>query len=523
MRSTLFLKIFILIFFTMTIIFVFFTYQFIFTQKEAILDSQQIKAKSIAQNIYISNSDAMVVQDEITLLESVQNFVSLNENLKSITITRDNGNRIIVKKDSWSLLERDKLGDTKIAEKSSYLIIDSKEFNQEVFRYIFPVYFNGIIWGDLILELDLQEYQKQLEKIDNNAITLGVILLFTSLLISYTLAKMITAPIIQFNSITEEITKGNLSMKVDIKTNDEIGKLAQSFNKMVTALNDTQKRLTESHSKLEERVEQRTKELNDLNENLEKRVDTEIRKRQEQEQLLIQQSKLASMGEMIGNIAHQWRQPLNALSLVMQNIQFAYELDELDDEFMEKSVKKVNLLSRNMSKTIDDFRNFFKPNKEKEVFVLNDIVKKTLDIVDSTFEHHNIKIMQNFESEIKVFGFSNEFSQTILNIMNNSKDAFSENLVPNAKVTITVKNDKEYGIVCIEDNAGGIPQNIINKVFEPYFTTKEEGKGTGIGLYMSKIIIEQNMEGKLSVKNTKNGALFTVKIPLYKEFNIEKS
>eukprot|EP01155_Anaeramoeba_flamelloides_P038000 Anaeramoba_flamelloidesc29005_g2_i1.p1 GENE.c29005_g2_i1~~c29005_g2_i1.p1 ORF type:complete len:115 (+),score=20.50 c29005_g2_i1:24-347(+) len=107
--------------------------------------------------------------------------------------------------------------------------------------------------------------------------------------------------------------------------------------------------------------------------------------------------------------------------------------------------------------------------------------------------------------------------------MNNSKDAFSENSIANAKVTITVKNDKEYGIVSIEDNAGGIPQNIINKVFEPYFTTKEEGKGTGIGLYMSKIIIEQNMEGRLNVRNNENGALFTVKIPLYKEFNIEKS
>jgi len=507
----------------MTIIFVFFAYQFIFTQKEAILDTQQIKAKSIAQNIYISNSDAMVVEDEITLLESVQDFVSLNENLKSITITRDHGSRIIVKKDNWSLVEKERLGDVKIERDFSYAIVDSKEYNKEIFRYVFPVYFNGIIWGDLILELDLLEYQEQVKNIDNNAITLGIILLFTSLIISYTLAKMITAPIIQFNSITEEISKGNLSMKVDIQTNDEIGRLAQSFNKMVTALSETQKRLKESHSKLEERVEQRTKELNDLNENLEKRVDTEIRKRQEQEQLLIQQSKLASMGEMIGNIAHQWRQPLNALSLVMQNIQFAYELDELDDDFMEKSVKKVNLLSNNMSKTIDDFRNFFKPDKEKEIFVLNDIVKKTLDIVDSTFEHHNIKIIQNFESKIKVFGFPNEFSQTILNIMNNSKDAFSENSIANAKVTITVKNDKEYGIVSIEDNAGGIPQNIINKVFEPYFTTKEEGKGTGIGLYMSKIIIEQNMEGRLNVRNNENGALFTVKIPLYKEFNIEKS
>jgi C4-dicarboxylate-specific signal transduction histidine kinase len=259
------------------------------------------------------------------------------------------------------------------------------------------------------------------------------------------------------------------------------------------------------------------KQLEGINKNLKKEVEYQIEERHKKEQLLIQQSKLASLGEMIGNIAHQWRQPLNALGLVVQNIDFAYKMGELNDELMDKSVKKVNLLTKNMSDTIDDFRNFFKPNKESEIINLSSLVKDTLSLVDATFEHHNIKIKGFDDIEILVYGFRNEFSQTLLNILNNAKDAFFDKKMKNPIIDIEVSQDHKYGFVKIRDNAGGIPSSILNKIFDPYFTTKEEGKGTGIGLYMAKIIIEQNMNGKLDVKNINNGAEFTVKIPLYKD------
>ncbi len=257
--------------------------------------------------------------------------------------------------------------------------------------------------------------------------------------------------------------------------------------------------------------------LENLNEELEKKVLNEISKRKEQEFILIQQSKLASMGEMIGNIAHQWRQPLNSLGLVIQNIKFSYDTDDLDDEFMDRSIEKANKITKSMSKTIDDFRGFFNPNKEKEEFTLSSRIKKTMSLLESSLDHHNINMSFDDSCEIKVFGFENEFSQALLNILSNAKDALIDNNITNAYIKIKVDSDSKYGRVIIEDNAGGINSEIINKIFEPYFTTKKVGKGTGIGLYMSKIIIEQNMNGALNVNNLDNGAQFEIKIPFKNE------
>ncbi|MFV0562336.1 CHASE4 domain-containing protein [Malaciobacter mytili] len=254
-----------------------------------------------------------------------------------------------------------------------------------------------------------------------------------------------------------------------------------------------------------------------LNKKLQIEVEKEIKKQREQEQLLIQQSKLAAMGEMIGNIAHQWRQPLNALGLVMQNIQFAYQKGELDNNFMNKAVEKTNTLTTNMSKTIDDFRNFFKPNKTKSYFKINETIEKTIFLLESTFEHYNIKIQRDLAEEIELFGFSSEFSQSILNILSNAKDALIETTFENKKIVVKSYKKNETAIIEIEDNAGGIEDKIKDKIFEPYFTTKEEGKGTGIGLYMTKTIIENSMYGKLEVENTKDGAKFIIKLPITKE------
>jgi len=517
MKDSLFSKIFLIVFISISVVFMAFIYQFTVLQKESIVDSLRIKAKSIAKNVVISNSDAMVVDDEIKLLESVQDFVNLNEDIESFSTTRKAGNRLIIKKDSWSLVEREDIKD-KIKKVVSYKIENSSISNKEVFCYKYPVYFSSVLWGNFVVELSLKEYNRQISQMYQKSVGLMFLLLISTVFISYYIAKMISKPIITLNLISEDIAKGDLTKRADIQTNDEIGNLARGFNSMIDTLESSQKRLKNSHSELEERVKQRTLELKELNENLEKTVSAEIRKRQEQEQILIQQSKLASMGEMIGNIAHQWRQPLNALGLVMQNIQFSYEMGELDDAFMERSVKKVNLLTNNMSKTIDDFRNFFKPNKEREPFILNNLVEKTLELVESSFEHHKIDIEEKISGEIKVYGFPNEFSQTLLNILNNAKDALIEHSIEESKVSITILEENRFGVVIIEDNAGGIPKDILGKIFEPYFTTKEEGKGTGIGLYMSKIIVEQNMEGKLIAQNTKIGARFIAKIPLYRDF-----
>ncbi|MGA1933458.1 sensor histidine kinase [Arcobacter sp. YIC-464] len=257
------------------------------------------------------------------------------------------------------------------------------------------------------------------------------------------------------------------------------------------------------------------KQLLELNKDLEKKVLNALKEKEEQQQLLLQQSKLAAMGEMIGNIAHQWRQPLNALGLVMQNIKVSYEMNELDDAFMERSVQKVNLLTSEMSNTIDDFRNFFKPNKDKQIFSLDTAINKSLSLIEATFKHHEITIVKNINKNIYTKGFPNEFNHSLLNILNNAKDAFEQTKIEEKIIKVDVFKEGDFSIVKIEDNAGGISKKFQDKIFEPYFTTKEEGKGTGIGLYMSKIIIEHNTDGKLIYKDLGEGSSFIIKLPLH--------
>ena len=251
--------------------------------------------------------------------------------------------------------------------------------------------------------------------------------------------------------------------------------------------------------------------LRQLNESLEQRVKQEVALNREKDHLMIQQSRLAAMGEMIGNIAHQWRQPINALGLVLANIKDAYEYGELDKEYLDKSVKSGQRLIQAMSGTIDDFRNFFKPNKEKQNFRVCDSVEEAVKLVNHGFKSNNIELAFEQSCEpCNALGYPNEFSQVVLNALSNAKDAIVEKK-GRGKVSIRFEFDADTAVVSIRDNGGGIPAEVLGKVFDPYFTTKE--KGTGIGLYMSKMIMD-NMGGDIAIRNVADGAEVTIALPL---------
>ncbi|MCV6607601.1 MAG: PAS domain-containing sensor histidine kinase, partial [Campylobacterales bacterium] len=244
---------------------------------------------------------------------------------------------------------------------------------------------------------------------------------------------------------------------------------------------------------------------------LEKQINNEIIKNREKDHLLIQQSRNASMGEMISNIAHQWRQPLNALSLQMNLIDTGLQMENLTNEKIQKISNKSHTLIKSMSQTIDDFRNFFKPNKKKKPFYITNAINDTLALVEHGLINSNIKV--NFQKgNIPTYGYENELCQVILNLINNSKDALNENRKENKKINISLTQEETKAVITISDNGGGIPKDILKQIFDPYFSTKEEGKGTGIGLYMSKMIIEENMEGEIIAHNSEDGAVFTIKI-----------
>ncbi|WP_419777291.1 sensor histidine kinase [Malaciobacter marinus] len=224
----------------------------------------------------------------------------------------------------------------------------------------------------------------------------------------------------------------------------------------------------------------------------------EAQKNRQKDTILAQQSKMAAMGEMIANITHQWRQPLSVISTAVTGLKFEKEMDILKDENFYRGMDSIHNSVMHLSKTIDDFRNFFKPNKDKINFNLKDVVEKTLKLLSSQFDINNIYFIKNCEN-IKIHGAENELVQVLINIINNSKDAL-KNTDNKRLIFIDIFKQDNKVILLIKDTAGGINKSIINKVFEPYFTTKKD-KGTGIGLYMSKQIIADSLNGEIAVSN----------------------
>jgi PAS domain S-box-containing protein len=247
--------------------------------------------------------------------------------------------------------------------------------------------------------------------------------------------------------------------------------------------------------------------LKQVNEELERRVAERTAELRQKDQMLLSQSRQAAMGEMIGNIAHQWRQPLNVLGILVQEIPMVFEFGELNQRYVEETSARCMTIIRHMSRTIDDFRNFFQPDKEKVHFNVREEVEKTLSLIQAGFQANSIEVELQSDGEPVVYGYANEYSQVLLNILLNAKDAL-EGRLAQRKVSIAIRGSE----VVISDNGGGIPEEIIGKVFDPYFTTKGPKAGTGVGLFMSKNIIEKNMGGRLSVRNTEEGAEFRIEI-----------
>ena len=263
----------------------------------------------------------------------------------------------------------------------------------------------------------------------------------------------------------------------------------------------------------QKKVSEKEAQLKELNQNLENRVREEVEKNREKEQLLIQKSRFIALGEMISNIAHQWRQPLSELSSILMYIKFKHSINVLDSDTMNQKTKEADKVIEYMSHTIDDFRNFFMPKKEKEEFYLYEIIDSVMTIVSSSLTNNSIKVDIKLDENTKVFTYLNEYEQVILNIMKNAKDVLIEKKIEKPTINIYALENKRKVKLFIEDNGGGITVEPKSKIFEPYFSTKDDSDGTGIGLYMSKIIVEKNMKGKLKVENTPKGARFTVIIP----------
>ena len=261
-----------------------------------------------------------------------------------------------------------------------------------------------------------------------------------------------------------------------------------------------QKLLKRLNETLIEKVHQKTKKLREINNQLEEKIKKEVEENLKKDRLLSQQQKMVSMGQMIENIAHQWRQPLSLITTSVSGLKIKKMLGDLDDEFFNKTLDSVMNTSQYLSSTIDDFRYFFKPQKEKEDFYLQNCCNRTIDLLHANFLEQNIQMICTVD-DVKINGYETELIQVLINLLNNSKDAL-ESREGEKLILIDIFRKNNKAIIKIKDNAGGIEEEILNKVFEPYFTTKHQAQGTGIGLYMCQEIITKHMNGHIDIANT---------------------
>lgn len=319
------------------------------------------------------------------------------------------------------------------------------------------------------------------------------------------ISENIATPIYKLAKSTKDF--GKYMKKIDFEENDiqEIDELSKNFNEMSLAL------------------DKKAHELKEINNSLEERVVYELKKNRAKDEAMLHRSRLVQMGEMVSMLAHQWRQPLAIISSVIVGITLKLKLNKFDldtkqgqEEFIEHIMKEMNDLedvTQELTQTIDQFRDFYEPNQEKTIENLSDMIETSLHLLKNDIENNNIKVKKCFDNDLqKVLVVKNDFIQVFINIIRNAIDQFIENNIENKELNISIKKEENSVKIFIQDNAGGISSDIINKIFEPYFSTKEEKNGTGLGLYMSKIMIEKHHDGKISVSSEENRTEFMIEI-----------
>jgi PAS domain S-box-containing protein len=262
----------------------------------------------------------------------------------------------------------------------------------------------------------------------------------------------------------------------------------------------------------EEQLKQKKRELEELNRTLRQRVKNEVAKNREKDIILIQQNRQAALGETLEHILHQWKQPLQTIGVLVQYLESHYSDGLLTDDFVRDTVDKTMYLLKHMAQTAEIFMDYYKPEIDKKAFSIKETLEEALSFIEPEFRHRKITVGIDADQELAAHGFPKEFVQVLLIILTNTRDAFKERRTENPSLTIKAFAEGKKAVVTITDNAGGIPEKSIGKVFDLYFTTKESTGGTGIGLYMAKSIIERHMNGRLTVTNADGGARFRIEV-----------
>ncbi len=352
---------------------------------------------------------------------------------------------------------------------------------------------DGEIWH-IVIQKDRDEILDKVWFDIKNLINIGLGFIVLLAFVLFIVIDKMSLPLRRLSDIAKRVGRGERDIEIESESDDEVGELAVSFRDMLEDL----KRTTASRNELEAEIKKRIE------------IQKELKR---QGEILIAQSKQAAMGEMIGMIAHQWRQPISIVAMAVNNILVDLELDELTEESVRECANEILSETQYLSQTIDDFRNFFKPNKAKETITVQQLYDNTYKIMGKSLENNNIELNFSGDLMIDIKTYAKELVQVFINILNNAKDALVDYDLSRKKIFISVNKQKNSVIFKFCDNAGGVKEEIMDRIFEPYFSTKEEKNGTGLGLYMCKNIVEKHLKGKIWVKNEENGTCFMIKLP----------
>ncbi|DAB39529.1 MAG TPA: hypothetical protein CFH83_00150 [Sulfuricurvum kujiense] len=516
-------KFIIAILFITSIVVSTFIYFQISEQKE-ILNNELNQRIALLRSHLESNAknDILSLKYEVENDIAAFNFSHIDASFKNL-VAKDEIDAVI-------LFNRDKSKELFVGENSFKNQFPKQEINTLTLKEInnrnnfvisLPIIINDK-WGEIHIVYSLKILHEEVRRAEENkklkiqsnvkkAILTSLLLALILLIFSYFFARKLLSPILLLTETAKDIANGNLEISdklSSITSNDEIGLLSASFIDMTKKLDTSYNTLNIVNQSLE----LKTKELQDLNLSLEEKVAQKVKKITEQERMMISQSRLAAMGEMMSMIAHQWRQPLATITLMIADEKIKSMVTSKESVESDKILDKISDIIIYLSNLINDFQTYFKPDKSAEKISTTLLIERMEQIIQTRLKYENVQMHVEKRNEVFIETYANEVVQVLINIVNNAIDIMVERNQTDRHIWINIESDTSDVTINIEDNGGGIANEIIEHVFDPYFSTKSKN-GTGIGLYMAKMIIEKHICGRLSVTNTKEGARFTLSLP----------
>lgn len=486
---------------------------------------------SIARNISYSVTRPIITENRIELQLLLADTLNKEDNLRYIIVLNTHG--VPLAHTFGSAFPRELLEISRYPVSNKKPSVTPVIFNGErVANIAVPVQDSAM--GSLYIGLSEENINSELAGIALNGLPMAAALLFIGIAAAWWYAARITEPITELVQRLKVVGEGDFTVHIPVDRNDEIGELSDAFNMMLSRLSQmtTEQMKAEDELRLqaemlEDEVAERQmaqedlavkqQQLEILNHVLEQRISDAVDELRLKDKVMMMQGRQAAMGEMINNIAHQWRQPINNLGLLVQGIKADFDNDLLTAAELDETVSKAMNTILFMSQTINDFSSFFSPDRAKTNFFISQGLKKVIAILEATLSSKGITVSVEKENDVMVSGYYNEYNQVLLNLINNAKDVLQERKIANPTIKITISSQQGNAVVGVWDNGGGIDEIIIKQIFDPYFTTKEAGKGSGVGLYMSKMIVMEHFAGTLTAANRDGGAEFVITTPSVQE------